>query len=150
MQCPYCRYDSTKVLDTYQDNLGGVRRRRECERCHQRFNTQERAILAMPLISKTDGTVEDFNEGKLAQSIRIVCKNQPIPEATIEQITREIEHRIKEMKKPEIPSHLICEMVLEKLKTIDQLIYLRYTLLYVPFHSLEQLRSELDNLTIHK
>ena len=79
MRCPYCQHDQSSVLDTTHDNRGGVRRRRQCDNCHQRFSTYERPILSTPLIVKKDGTREEFDREKLRRGIRMACAKRPVP-----------------------------------------------------------------------
>ncbi len=91
MRCPYCKNENSRVIDTAHDTRGGVRRRRECEGCGQRFSTYERPILATPLIVKQDGTREEFDREKLIRGIRISCAKRPVSAADIERLVGEIE-----------------------------------------------------------
>ena len=86
MRCPYCQNSESKVLDTTHDSHGGIRRRRECLRCGQRFSSYERAILSAPLLVKQDGTREEFDREKLARGIRISCAKRPVSAADIERL----------------------------------------------------------------
>ena len=83
MRCPYCQHDDSKVLDTSHDSHGGIRRRRECLKCGQRFSSYERPILATPLLVKQDGTREEFDREKLARGVRIACAKRPVSAADI-------------------------------------------------------------------
>ena len=94
MRCPYCQNDRSKVIDTTHDARGGVRRRRECLECQQRFSTYERPILAAPLIVKQDGTREEFDRDKLLSGIRIACAKRPVSAADIDRQVGEIESTI--------------------------------------------------------
>ena len=91
MRCPYCHYHDSKVLDTSHDSHGGIRRRRECFKCKQRFSTYERPILSVPLIVKQDGTREEFDREKLERGIRISCAKRPVSAADIERLIGHIE-----------------------------------------------------------
>ncbi len=91
MRCPYCKNLSSRVIDTSHNSRGGVRRRRECESCKQRFSTYERPILATPLIVKQDGSREEFDREKLMRGIRISCAKRPVSAADIERLVGEIE-----------------------------------------------------------
>jgi transcriptional repressor NrdR len=82
MRCPYCKFEQSRVVDTSHDSRGGVRRRRECENCGQRFSTYERPILATPMIVKQDGTREEFDREKLIRGIRIACAKRPVSATT--------------------------------------------------------------------
>ena len=86
MRCPYCQHHDSKVLDTSHDSHGGIRRRRECFKCGQRFSTYERPILATPLLIKQDGTREAFDREKLARGVRISCAKRPVSAADIERM----------------------------------------------------------------
>ena len=85
MRCPYCQHDEFKVIDTSHDSHVGICRRRECEKCRQRFSTYERPILSVPLIVKQDGTREEFDREKLLRGIRISCAKRPVSAADIER-----------------------------------------------------------------
>ena len=91
MRCPYCQHHDSKVLDTSHDSHGGIRRRRECFNCGQRFSTYERPILATPLIVKQDGTREEFDREKMARGIRISCAKRPVSAADIERMIGQVE-----------------------------------------------------------
>ena len=85
MRCPYCKHHDSKVLDTSHDSHGGIRRRRECLKCRQRFSSYERPILATPLLIKQDGAREEFDREKLARGVRIACAKRPVSAADIER-----------------------------------------------------------------
>src|SRR5512147_1094383 len=99
MRCPYCKAENSRVIDTSHDSRGGVRRRRECESCGQRFSTSERAILATPLIIKQDGTREEFDRDKLIRGIRISCAKRPVSAADIERLIGQVEAQLQKMGK---------------------------------------------------
>ncbi len=90
MRCPYCGVEDSKVIDTTHDAKGGVRRRRECQNCGQRFSTYERAILSTPLLIKQDGTRQEFDREKLLRGIRISCAKRPVSAADIERLAGEM------------------------------------------------------------
>ena len=117
MRCPYCQFDQSKVIDTTHDTHGGVRRRRECENCRQRFSTYERPILATPLIIKQDGTREVFETEKLARGIRISCAKRPVSAADIDRLVGEIESALQRMGRAEISSRVVGDMVVKGLKS---------------------------------
>ena len=91
MRCPYCGEADSKVVDTNHDARGGVRRRRECLKCGQRFSTYERAVLSTPLLIKQSGNREEFDREKLLRGIRIACAKRPVTAADIERLVGEIE-----------------------------------------------------------
>ena len=146
MHCPYCQNDQSKVLDTTHDNHGGVRRRRECENCHQRFSTNERPILATPLIIKQDGTREEFVREKLTRGIRISCAKRPVSAADIERLVGEIESSLQRMGRAEVSSRIVGDMVVKGLKELDQIAYVRYAIVYLHLDDLQAIRHEIDRL----
>ena len=146
MRCPYCHYHDSKVLDTSHDSHGGIRRRRECFKCHQRFSTYERPVLSAPLVIKQDGTREEFDRDKLERGIRIACAKRPVPAADIERLIGHIESELEKASKSEVPSRMIGDMVINGLKEMDQIAYIRYAIVYLRLDDLGALRREIDNL----
>ncbi len=146
MRCPYCHYHDSKVLDTSHDSHGGIRRRRECFKCHQRFSTYERPVLSAPLVIKQDGTREEFDREKLERGIRIACAKRPVPAADIERLIGHIESELEKAAKQEVPSRMIGDMVINGLKELDQIAYIRYAIVYLRLDDLGALRAEIDNL----
>jgi transcriptional repressor NrdR len=146
MRCPYCQNEESRVLDTSHDSRGGVRRRRECERCAQRFSTYERPILAIPLIIKQDGTREEFDREKVARGLRIACAKRPVSAANIEHLIGEIESSLQRMGRAEVPSRIVGDMVTNGLKGLDQIAYIRYAIVYLHMDDLHEIRKEIDRL----
>jgi transcriptional repressor NrdR len=146
MRCPYCQHNESKVLDTTHDTRGGVRRRRECENCRQRFSTYERPILATPLLIKRDGTREEFDREKLGRGIRISTSKRPVSAADIEQLVTEIENSLQRMGRSEVPSRVVGDMVIAGLKELDQIAYIRYAIVYLHLDDLRAIRQEIDRL----
>jgi transcriptional repressor NrdR len=146
MRCPYCHHDDSKVLDTSHDAHGGIRRRRECLKCGQRFSSYERAILATPLIIKQDGGREEFDREKLARGIRIACAKRPVSAADIERLIGHIESQLQKMGKSEVSSRVVGDLVINGLKELDQIAYIRYAIVYLGLDDLHALRSEIDRL----
>lgn len=146
MRCPYCQHTESRVLDTTHDNRGGVRRRRECDQCHQRFSTYERPILATPLIIKRDGTREEFDREKLMRGIRISCTKRPVSAAEIDHLVGEIEGALQRIGKAEVPSRVVGDMVIAGLKNLDQIAYIRYASVYLHLNDLISIRNEIDRL----
>ena len=146
MRCPYCQYDESMVLDTTHDARGGVRRRRECEKCHQRFSTYERPILATPLLVKRDGTREEFDREKLTRGIRIACAKRPVSAAEIDRLIGEIESALQQMGRAEVSSRVVGDMVIAGLKRLDQIAYIRYAIVYLHLDDLQAIRTEIDRL----
>ncbi len=148
MRCPYCQNEESKVLDTTHDNRGGVRRRRECEKCGQRFSTYERAILATPLIIKQDGNREEFDREKLLRGIRIACAKRPVSAADIERLVGEIEVALQRMGRAEVSSRTVGDMVIAGLKELDHIAYIRYAIVYLKLNDLHAIRQEIDRLLL--
>lgn len=146
MQCPYCRNDDSKVLDTTHDNHGGIRRRRECLKCGQRFSSYERPILATPLIVKQDGTREEFDREKLARGVRISCAKRPVSAADIERMIGQVESDLQKMGKAEVSSRVVGDLVINHLKEMDQIAYIRYAIVYLRLDDLHALRNEINRL----
>ena len=146
MRCPYCQNEESRVLDTSHDSRGGVRRRRECERCGQRFSTYERPILATPLIVKHDGTREEFDREKVGRGIRIACAKRPVSAADIEHLIGEIESSLQRMGRAEVGSRVVGDMVINGLKGLDQIAYIRYAIVYLHMDDLHEIRKEIDHL----
>jgi len=146
MRCPYCKHEQSRVVDTTHDLRGGVRRRRECENCGQRFSTYERPILASPLIIKQDGTREEFDREKLIRGIRISCAKRPVSAADIERLVGEIESALQAMGRAEVSSRVVGDMVIAALKELDHIAYIRYAIVYLGLDDLQAIRQEIDRL----
>ncbi len=146
MRCPYCGAADSKVIDTNHDSRGGVRRRRECLSCKERFSTYERAVLATPLVVKQDGTREEFDREKLIRGIRISCAKRPVSAADIERLVGEIEATLQTMGKSEVSSRVVGDMVMAGLKELDHIAYIRYAIVYLGFDDLKSVRDEIDRL----
>lgn len=146
MRCPYCQQDNDKVLDTTHDSQGGVRRRRKCKACGNRFTTVERPLLATPLIVKKDGTREEFDREKLMRGIRIACVKRPVSAATIDRLVGEIETSLQRMGRSEVASRIVGDMVISGLKELDHIAYIRYGIVYLQLDDLHEIRNEIDRL----
>jgi len=146
MQCPYCQNERSKVIDTTHDARGGVRRRRECLKCQQRFSTYERPILATPLLIKQDNTREEFDREKLIQGIRISCAKRPVSAADIDRLVGEIESSLRSLGRSEVSSRVVGDMVISGLKKLDHIAYIRYAIVYLGLDDLTSIRGEIDRL----
>lgn len=146
MNCPYCHSDKSRVIDTTHDSRGGVRRRRECESCHQRFSTYERPILATPLIIKRDGTREEFDREKLHRGIRIACVKRPVTAGEIDTLVSEIETSLQKLGRSEVSSRIVGDMAFNGLKELDLIAYIRYAIVYLRLDDLNAVRKEIDRL----
>jgi transcriptional repressor NrdR len=123
-----------------------VRRRRECESCHQRFSTYERPILATPLIIKRDGTREEFDREKLHHGIRIACVKRPVTAAQIDNLVSEIETALQKLGRAEVSSRVVGDMAFNGLKELDLIAYIRYAIVYLRLDDLNAIRTEIDRL----
>lgn len=146
MRCPYCQKDNVKVIDTTHDSHGGIRRRRKCLECSQRFSTYERPILATPLLIKQDGTREEFDREKLARGIRIACAKRPVSAVDIERLVGKVEVELQKLGKAEVSSRTVGDLVITGLKELDQIAYIRYAIVYLRLDDLHALRNEIDRL----
>ena len=146
MKCPYCKDDDSKVLDTSHDKRGGTRRRRLCLNCEQRFSTYERAILDTPLIVKQDGTREEFKRAKLSRGIQISCDKRPVSAADIERLVGDVESDLQAMGEIEVSSRVVGDMVIDGLKEMDLVAYVRYAIVYLGLEDLNAIREEIDEL----
>jgi transcriptional repressor NrdR len=146
MRCPHCQGEKSRVLDTTHDSRGGIRRRRECLICEQRFSTYERPILATPLIVKQDNTREEFDREKLIRGIRISCAKRPVSAADIERLVGEIESTLQSMGRSEVSSRVVGDMVIAGLKELDHIAYTRYAIVYLGLDDLRAIREEIDRL----
>ncbi len=146
MRCPYCKHHDSKVLDTSHDANGGIRRRRECQKCQQRFSSYERPILATPLLIKQDGARQEFDREKLARGIRISCAKRPVSAADIERMIGQVESKLQKLGKAEVSSRVVGDLVMETLKEVDQVAYIRYAIVYLGLHDLQSIRTEIDRL----
>ncbi len=148
MRCPYCQNDDSKVIDTTHDSHGGIRRRRECLNCGQRFSSYERSIMATPLIIKQDGTREEFDREKLERGIRISCAKRPVSATDIERLVGQVETELQRLGKSEISSRVVGDLVIKGLKEMDQIAYIRYAIVYLRLDDLHSLRNEIDQLLL--
>jgi transcriptional repressor NrdR len=146
MRCPYCEGDRTRVIDTSHDSRGGVRRRRVCLDCEQRFSTYERAILSAPLLIKRDGIREEFDREKLARGIRIACAKRPVSASDIDRLVGEIESSLQGMGKSEVSSRVIGDLAIAGLKELDHIAYIRYAIVYLGLDDLRSIQDEIDQL----
>ena len=146
MRCPYCKHHDSKVLDTSHDSHGGIRRRRECLKCRQRFSSYERPILATPLLIKQDGAREEFDREKLARGIRISCAKRPVSAADIERMIGQVETQLQKLGKSEVSSRTVGDMVMSTLKETYQIAYIRYAIVYLGLDDLQSIRTEIDQL----
>jgi transcriptional repressor NrdR len=143
MKCPYCGYEDSKVVDS-RDVNEAIRRRRECLKCGARFTTYERLQAATLLVIKKDGRREEFNREKVISGIRKACTKRPISQETIERMVDEIEARLRKSGKGEVAASVIGDMVMEGLRQLDGIAYIRFASVYRDFADIDEVRAAAD------
>ena len=145
MKCPYCGYFDSKVIDS-RDVNDGIRRRRQCLSCDSRFTTYERLQPASLFVIKKDQRHEEFDKNKLLTGLRKACEKRPLPTGTIDKIADDIEAELYSTGKSEIPSRFIGDMVMERLKKLDYIAYIRFASVCRDFADITALKKAVDNL----
>ena len=145
MNCPYCGYHDSKVIDSREVN-DGIRRRRQCLSCDSRFTTYERVQPASLFVIKKDERREEFSRDKLLTGIRKACEKRPLPTGAIEKLVDDIEAELYQLGKAEIPSTIIGDMVMEGLKSLDYIAYIRFASVYREFTDITILKQAVDSL----
>ena len=147
MRCPFCNAPETKVIDSRLANEGdSVRRRRECLTCSERFTTFETAELVMPRIVKSDGSRVPFDEQKLFRGMSKALEKRPVSMETIEQAINHIKYNLRATGDREVPSERLGEWVMDELKKLDQVAYVRFASVYRSFQDLDEFRQEIERL----
>ena len=147
MKCPYCSHLESKVVDSRPADEGNsIRRRRECLECHRRFTTYE-TMESLPLVViKRDGSRQAFDKSKLLNSTLKACEKRSVPLSTLEDITESIEQSLQNDLEREIPSTEIGERVMERLKDVDEVAYVRFASVYRQFRDISSFMEELSRL----
>jgi transcriptional repressor NrdR len=145
MNCPFCANPDTKVTDSRPDQ-DGIRRRRECLACGQRFSTIERVELGAVAILKKDDRREEFDRGKIIAGVRKACEKRPIPSGAIEALADDVEKEVLAQGKAEVPSTVVGELVMERLRALDHIAYIRFASVYRAFADVDELERELEAL----
>lgn len=147
MRCPYCHHSHSKVLDSRATDEGAsIRRRRECERCGRRFTTYERWEETPLMVIKKDGRREPFQRQKLLNGLLKACEKRPIPLSVLEQVVDDIEREVRQRGDTEVTSRQIGEGIMEALRTIDEVAYVRFASVYREFRDLTALLGEVEKL----
>ena len=151
MRCPYCTHPESKVVDSRPSDEGtSIRRRRECLECHKRFTTYE-TIESLPMvIIKKDGNRQSFDRSKILTSMLKSCEKRSVPVAVLEQIATEIEQTLQNEMNREIPSSHVGQLVMEKLKGVDEVAYVRFASVYRQFKDINTFMAELSRLLEEK
>ena len=147
MKCPNCNKEDSKVVDSRSIHGGGsIRRRRECNKCEYRYTTYE-YILANPVkVIKKSGDREEYDRSKLEKSFNIACKKRPIPEEKIQQAINNIEEKISNISIIEIKANQIGELVMEELKNIDKIAFIRFASVYRQFKDIGEFQAQIEDL----
>ncbi len=146
MRCPFCGHGETQVKDSRPaDDNASIRRRRQCPACGSRFTTFERVQLRELIILKKNGNRTVFDREKLVRSIDISCRKRPVKPDQIELITNGIQRRLESSGEPEIPSKVVGELVMDALKALDRVAYLRFASVYKDFQETDDFRKFIDN-----
>jgi transcriptional repressor NrdR len=144
VKCPYCSSPSTKVLDKRDsEDLTVTRRRRRCSSCGGRFTTYERSELVSLLVVKKDGRREEFSRTKLRAGISTACAKRPVSASAIEQLVNEVEADLRKREGAEVDHALIGEMVMDKLRQLDHVAYIRFASVYRAFADLSSFEEEI-------
>ncbi len=148
MHCPFCGHDDTQVKDSRPtDDGAAIRRRRFCAGCGQRFTTIERVQLRELTVVKTDGRRVPFDRDKLARSVRVALRKRPVTEERIERIVNGIVRQLESSGESEIPSKQIGELVMETLKEVDEVAYVRFASVYRNFREAKDFEAFLGQLS---
>ena len=145
MYCPHCSHDDSKVIDS-RDSGDGIRRRRECLECGRRYTTYERVQTRALMVMKRDGRSEEFERDKLWASLTKACAKRPLPMGSIDKLVQEIEAAVADTGRAEIPAENIGEMVMDRLKSLDRVAYIRFASVYRDFKDIETFKVEIDSL----
>lgn len=147
MRCPFCSFDESKVVDSRStDENTTIRRRRECIKCGKRYTTYEKIEDIPVLVIKRDSTRENFNKEKIVNGLIIACQKRPISRKQIEDLAEDIEKSISNNMFTEIESEVIGEMVMERLKKLDEISYVRFASVYRQFKDINTFLEEIKRL----
>ena len=147
MHCPFCSHEETKVIDSRLAGEGRqIRRRRQCLDCNERFTTFESAELVMPQLVKNDSSRQPFDEGKLRNSMVRALEKRPVPSDQFEQAIGRLVHKLRTMGEREVPSRLVGELVMEELRGLDEVAYVRFASVYRRFQDITEFEEEIKRL----
>ncbi len=151
MKCPYCGYQESKVVDSrHSDDNTSIRRRRECLSCQKRFTTYE-TVESLPIVVvKKDNSREPFDRNKILRGMVRACEKRPVSMADLETAVSEIEQVIQNSLEREIPSQKIGELVMERLKPLDEVAYVRFASVYRQFKDINSFMHELNKILEEK
>ncbi len=147
MKCPYCGSQDTRVIDSRSaDDGASIRRRRSCDQCGKRFTTYEKVETIPLIVIKKDNNREQYDRGKLERGILQACYKRPVPAEDIQKTIDDVETEIFNLEVKEIPSSQIGEMVMDKLKNLDEVAYVRFASVYRAFKDVNTFMDELQKI----
>lgn len=149
MRCSFCGAGESRVVDTTTHPAGGeIRRRRQCQNCGHRFTTFERARMGLPMVIKDGAPArrEPFDRDKLRQGILLACAKRPVPQAAVDRLVAGIEAHLGEDTHVEVSSQAIGQMVIARLRDLDDIAYIRYAIVFLGLDDLASVRGEIDHL----
>ncbi len=147
MKCPYCDNQDTKVIDSRHTEEGhAIRRRRECDKCNKRFTTYEKVEEMILMVVKKDGSREAFDRNKILSGIVKACEKRPVSMAAIEHVVDDIERGVNNMMEKEVQSSFIGELIMEQLKELDEVAYVRFASVYRQFTDVNTFVKEIEKL----
>lgn len=144
MRCPECQHEDTRVVDS-RTTGDAIRRRRQCSACGERFTTHERVEQRLPLIVKKDGRKEPFSRDKVLHGIALACRKRPVDHDDMDEAVRRVEHRVVALREPEISSDRVGEVVMDVLRDVDAVAYVRFASVYRAFESVEQFAETISS-----
>lgn len=151
MRCPYCDNEDSKVIDSRHTEDGrAIRRRRECEECGRRFTTYEKIEEVILMVIKKDGSRQAFDRNKLLNGIIRACEKRPVSIADMEKIVDDIERGLNNTMEKEVESSLIGELVMERLRDLDEVAYVRFASVYRQFTDINTFVAEIEKLLTKK
>ena len=151
MKCPFCEHKDTKVIDSRHTEDGkAIRRRRECEACGRRFTTYEKVEEMILMVVKKDGSRQAFDRNKLMNGIIRACEKRPVSVDEIEKIVNDIERGLNNMMEKEVQSSFIGELVMERLRDLDEVAYVRFASVYRQFTDINTFVQEVERLLTSK
>ena len=147
MRCPFCQYEDTRVIDSrLNTETNQIRRRRECPQCNERFNTLEMAELSLPLIIKRDGRRVDFDESKLRAGMLRSLQKRPVAVELVDSAIHRLIQKLRTSTEREISSRVIGEWVMDELRVLDPVAYVRFASIYRSFEDVDAFREEIQRL----
>ena len=147
MRCPYCGENDDRVVDSRESRHGrAIRRRRECLRCNRRFTSYEQIEDIPYMVVKSDGTRESFDRAKVLAGLQKACEKRPVAVKHLDEIADEVENRLHDCADREIPAGEIGTLVMDRLRELDQVAYVRFASVYRQFEDVEAFMEELKNL----